>query len=104
MEGYFYIIREREFIRMDEPVYKIGRTGNITKRVKQYPKGSELIISFPCKDMCGFESEIIRNFRCVFTRKLEYGTEYFEGDIKEMINLATKMHANYPFSPCNTCD
>lgn len=41
-EGYLNIIIEREFIRIDEKIYKIGSTNNI-RRYKQCPKDSKII-------------------------------------------------------------
>jgi hypothetical protein len=42
MTGYIYLIREREYVRTKEEVTKAGRTGDIMRRMKQYPKGSRV--------------------------------------------------------------
>lgn len=49
--GYLYVIQEREFVRSDEDVYKVGRTYNVAQRLSQYPRGSDLIAALPVLDM-----------------------------------------------------
>ena len=43
LHQHVYLIRGREFINSNENTYKIGRSGNICGRVKNYPKDSEMI-------------------------------------------------------------
>lgn len=43
IEGWIYIIKEREFIKTNESIYKIGCTNNIIRRYKQYPKYFKII-------------------------------------------------------------
>ena len=87
MSNYFYIIHEREFVRSGEQTFKIGKTGQNPpwKRLSAYPKDSELIllIKVPNKDI--FENKIISIFKKKYRQMLEYGNEYFEGDIDEMV-------------------
>ncbi len=43
--GCIYLIREREFIRLNENTFKIGRTQQkINSRMMDYPKDSEIIL------------------------------------------------------------
>lgn len=92
--GNIYIIHTREFISLNKPVYKIGRSANIANRCKQYPKKSRLIGSLFVKNTVLAENDIKNEFNIKFIRKLEYGLEYFEGNIIEMldefINIAKK--------------
>ena len=87
MSNYFYIIHEREFVRSGEQTFKIGKTGQNPpwKRLSAYPKDSELIllIKVPNKDI--FENKIISIFKKKYRQMLEYGNEYFRGDIDEMV-------------------
>jgi len=48
---YIYIIREREFIRIGENIYKIGKScqENCVRTIA-YPKGSELIMVMEVSD------------------------------------------------------
>ena len=46
MSGYIYLIRLREFVRLKEETYKIGRTTKTANnRLSKYPKDSERILS-----------------------------------------------------------
>ena len=82
--GYIYLIRERERIRLNENVYKIGRTEqerNLTiTRFNGYKPESEIILLYQCetKLLCPVEKEIKDTFKKRF--KLTEGKEYFEGD------------------------
>lgn len=41
MAEYVYLVREREFLRLNEPTFKVGKTKNEpNSRLGGYPKGS----------------------------------------------------------------
>jgi len=83
--SYIYLLREREFIKTNENIYKIGRSNqNNDQRVKQYPKGSKLIIQTICSDCKLSENEIISVFKEKYIHRNDIGNEYFEGDVFEM--------------------
>jgi hypothetical protein len=83
--GCIYILREREFIKTNENIYKIGRTSKtILERFRQYPKNSELINSFNVSDTLEYENLAISEFSKLFIRRNDIGKEYFEGDIRLM--------------------
>jgi hypothetical protein len=85
---YIYIIREREFIRLNEPTYKIGRTSQLPDdRFNGYPKQSEIILYTAVEDPQAAERKLMSVFKNKFERKKGYGNEYFNGDINEMITL-----------------
>jgi phage/plasmid-associated DNA primase len=93
-QGYIYLIREREFIKMNEEVYKIGRTQQTNyNRFKDYPKGSKLIFHIECSNCITLEQELIKIFKEKFIQRRDIGIEYFEGNVnimKEYIyNLCT---------------
>ena len=52
---YIYLLQEREFIKTNENIYKVGMTKQENlKRLKQYPKDSVLLfqmICINCNDM-----------------------------------------------------
>ncbi len=84
---FFYIIQERESVRMNEPVYKIGRTSkSFQTRFKQYPEGSRAYFVYAVPDSIDTETKIIDRFNEKF--KLIRGREYFEGPIHELIEEA----------------
>lgn len=86
MPQYIYLIREREFIRLNEPTYKIGKTKNEPNtRLSGYPKGSEVLLFESVLDCDSVERKIIERFRERFKLENDYGAEYFSGDAQEMI-------------------
>jgi len=79
--NYIYLVKEREFIKTNENIYKIGRSKQEnTKRFLQYPKGSELIIQARCIDCIKTEKIIIDLFKKKFIHRRDIGNEYFEGN------------------------
>jgi hypothetical protein len=90
--GCIYILREREFIKTKENIYKIGRTSKtIHERFKQYPKNSELINSFNVNDVLIYERLAISEFSKLFIHRNDIGNEYFEGDIILMMDILCKI-------------
>ena len=77
--GYVYLLREREFVNSGEEVCKVGRTQNVLKRVKQYPKGSVLLCCIFCADPVDAEKECIALLLKHFTARKDIGSESFEG-------------------------
>ena len=86
MPGHIYLIREREHIRMAEPIYKLGKTEQEgLKRSTQYPKDSVIEIHLRV-DYCHImERELIAQFKREFKPRPDIGAEYFEGDRNLMI-------------------
>jgi len=90
MEGEgIYLLREREFARLNEDVYKIGRSKNIKNRMNNYPKGSSIELMMGCQDSVSVEKSLLDIFRKKFIPKTEYGAEYFYGDKLTMIRTIT---------------
>lgn len=82
---YIYLIRVRESVRLNEPVYKIGRTKQEGfERFKGYPKGSELYHYTVCNDCIKIETTLLRSFREKYIPRTDLGAEYFEGDWVKM--------------------
>jgi hypothetical protein len=79
MEGYIYILKLREHINNNEEVYKIGRTNDIIRRTKEYPKGSKIIYTIHCNNMNESETKLKRHLKQYIRKDL--GSEYFECDI-----------------------
>ncbi len=80
-----YLLEERESIRMNDNIFKVGRTQqNHCGRFNQYPQGSRLICQFECKDGIKIETKLLNIFKNKFKQMKLYGNEYFQGDYKEM--------------------
>ena len=87
-EGYIYFLQEREFIKTNENIYKIGMTNKKhLERFNQYPKGSKLLFQITCNNANKVEKEIINSLKNKFIRRKDIGNEYFEGNYLEMIDL-----------------
>ena len=97
---HIYLIREREFARLDEPVYKIGRSVNIHNRMNQYPKDSEIYLFEAVDNSIWYEKELISIFEDMYERaKVPSGEtiekEYFIGNIDEMIYVVRSFIMNH---------
>jgi hypothetical protein len=96
---YIYIIREREFRRFGEPVWKPGMTANesIQKRFSQYPKGSELIFAARVSDAVAAEKELLQLLEAHtgLTHRKDIGREYFEGKLDVVYGVASMVCARY---------
>ncbi len=77
---YVYIIRERDTARLGDPIYKIGRTVQLGRRINQYPSGSEIIKALPVLNSIDVEQKLLTEFKKKFTQVKGYGTEYFFGN------------------------
>jgi hypothetical protein len=85
---YIYLLQEREFIRTNDNVFKIGRTSQSnTERIRSYSKGSQLLFMIKCKNSIKTEKKLLYFFDNLFNRKKEYGREYYEGDHIKMIDI-----------------
>lgn len=83
--SYLYLLQTRESIKLNEPVYKIGRTKREgLKRFEQYPGGSNLILHVECANSNIKEKIIKELFKEQFKQIIEYGQEYFMGDVNQM--------------------
>jgi hypothetical protein len=88
LSHYVYLLQEREFIKTNESIYKIGMT---TKeqftRFEQYPKGSLLLLQLICKDCKKIERDVLLKMKEQFKCETNIGREYFSGDYTQMMNV-----------------
>ena len=82
-----YIIHEREFVNSNKPIYKIGKTTNFKNRMRDYPKGSNIKMVYPCKDVDKTEKDLIGIFDNFFNKREDIGAEYYQGNLGDMRNL-----------------
>jgi hypothetical protein len=97
--GYIYILREREFIRMKDSIWKIGATkhDDIFKRVNQYPNNSQLMYCLRVTNAFHVEKEIMS---CLKThpgikQRTDIGREYFEGNLQKILSLVLSISVEY---------
>jgi hypothetical protein len=88
MTNYVYLLQEREFIKTNEKIYKVGMTQKENfERFNQYPKGSILLFQIICHDCKNMEVQVIKQFKEKFIQRKDIGSEYFEGNYKSMIDI-----------------
>ena len=85
--GYIYVLIEREFIKTNEKIYKIGYTKQKKgKRFANYPKNSKILYYSIVINVKKIERMIIDIFKKKFLQQLDIGIEYFKGNSDIMIN------------------
>ena len=94
-----YLIQLGMNVALKNNIYKIGRTTQINdNRIKQYPKGSELILLVTVDNCIFIENKIKILFKQKYTQRKDIGTEYFEGNYINMRNnifdIITKYETN----------
>jgi hypothetical protein len=80
INGHIYIIKVRENIRLKDNVFKVGRTKDILKRIKQYPKGSKLIYTIYTDKIIDKENAILDKLKIYVDKS--FGNEYINCDLK----------------------
>jgi hypothetical protein len=99
IQEYVYIIRECDFVRLNENIYKIGRTAkaNPEDRFQKYRKGTEIVGFFGVNDSVECENKIIKCFsnHTNIKKMNEYGKEYFQGNKNELIKEIVQIVENY---------
>jgi hypothetical protein len=99
IQEYVYIIRECDFVRLNENIYKIGRTAkaNPEDRFQKYRKGTEIVGFFGVKDSIECENKIIKYFsnHTNIKKMNEYGKEYFQGNKNELLKEIVQIVENY---------
>lgn len=83
--SYVYLIREREHIRMEEEIYKLGKTTQEpNSRLAGYPKDSEVVLYMDVPDCHKTERKLMDEFDERFISRRDIGREYYEGDLNHM--------------------
>ena len=83
---YGYLLQEREFIKTKENIFKVGKTKQEnSKRFKQYPKDTILLLQTVCIDCDKTEKAILTAFKKIYKQRKDIGIEYFEGDHNQML-------------------
>ena len=99
VQEYVYIIRECDFVRLNEDIYKIGRTSktNPEDRFQKYRKGTEIVAFFKVNNSIECENKMIKCFsnHTNIKKMDEYGKEYFQGNRNELLSEILKIVINY---------
>jgi hypothetical protein len=90
-DEYIYLLKEREFIKTREEIYKVGKTKQKNlKRLDAYPNGTVLLLYILCHDCDNTEKKILKEFKEKFIHKRDIGLEYFKGNSHDMIDIIVK--------------
>lgn len=85
--SYIYLIREREHLLNNKPIYKFGRStqlpDNMIYRLRKYKKGSEIIMVLQCNNVIETENKIRTLFKQKFIQHSD-GHEHYYGDVNLM--------------------
>jgi hypothetical protein len=102
--NYIYIIQVREFVRLGEQTYKIGKTGVNPpwKRFDGYPKDSQVKFLLEVPDRHTFERKVLDVFKSKYRQMLDYGNEYFMGNLDEMIQDMISIKTNRTITETKT--
>jgi cystathionine beta-lyase family protein involved in aluminum resistance len=84
-DGHIYVVKEREFIKTKENIYKIGRSKNIVNRMPSYPKSSIIYTIMYVKNVKEVEKFMIDRFDGLFIKRTDIGNEYYECDENELM-------------------
>ena len=99
--SYIYLIREREHVEACRNVYKFGRCcqspENYIDRLRQYKKGSEIIMVIQCDDAHAVENKIRTRFKDEFCQHRD-GHEHYYGDVHKMMHIILEYVMN-----CKPC-
>lgn len=88
-DHYIYCIIEREFVKSKENIFKVGKSTQIFKRIKQYPNDSKVILIAKVKDCHKAEKELLSFLDSdQKTKRMDkIGREYYECDIQNLTRL-----------------
>ena len=83
---HIYMLQEERFYVQDLPIIKIGRSGNILVRLGRAPnyKKARIFACISVNNSKLVERKLIDTFKGKFKKVIDYGSEYFEGDITKM--------------------
>ncbi len=90
-EGFIYLLQDRESIRMNDNVFKVGKCEDIVNRFKKYPKGSKLLKYIQVSNRHVSEGLLLKMMRDRHEVAKSYGNEYFYGDLNAIVSTFLSM-------------
>jgi len=88
--NYIYCIREREFLRSGDDIFKVGKTTvHPFKRMKQYPNGSSIVLILKVFNCHIAEQELLKyldkKFETAIVNNQRIGREYYKASEENII-------------------
>jgi hypothetical protein len=92
---FIYVIREREFINSGDDIYRVGRSGNISQRMANHPKGSSLRLILKVGNAVQAKHEVLSRLNtCKYlVNCTDIGEDYFQGNLDTIISIVTQVAA-----------
>ena len=84
---YVYLLRTRHSIEIGDKVHKFGRTQNLEKRIRGYPKGAMYLNIVFCSNAPLLEERILDRAKKECCPRTDYGSEYFEADYNVLAQI-----------------
>ena len=85
---YIYILHEREFLNLNQDIYKIFYTNNnINIFLNEIPKNSNILLFHYIEENIDIIDIIIKNIKRYFIQEHKIGENYFKGDISNIMDL-----------------
>lgn len=91
MVGTIYLIHRGDFIGFNMNIYKLGKTVNYKRRMKEYPFFTEEKYKTEVNNHDEIETILLLKFKIMFKKRSDFGNEYFEGDVCKMIEVIEKI-------------
>lgn len=90
--GEIYIVQTRHCLEMGMPVYKIGRSDDVLRRLHQhYPRGSIIVARALVPNMRNAEIVLLGLCQVAFVRRRDFGHKYFEADLQNVLALLDRV-------------
>ncbi len=99
LPGWVYIAQLSEHIRLNESVFKTGRSCDLMIRMGSYPNGSALAFAAQVPDCIAAEAALLAAFRARFVHRRDIGAEYFEGPGEHVWEIAFTALAGLNVAP-----
>lgn len=100
---YIYLIHCRASMNAQEPVYKIGKSNDFLRRLSAYDKGSTPMLSIYVTNCDTLETHLLGIFNSLYKPRRDYGREYFEGNMTDMIRTIVAEHTQFQQTPPLDC-
>ena len=83
---YCYLIKEREFVKTGESIYRIGKSSfGYKHRIAKCPKNSVVFVIAKVYDCNISLKNIIKHFNKLFKKRTDLGKHCYQGDINSII-------------------
>lgn len=94
--GELYVVQTRHCLHLCTPVYKVGRSMDAGRRLRQHPAGTLMMARLPVCRMKDSERVLLEMCRSRFKQRKDFGSEYFECDLVQLVGMLFMVAALFP--------